>query len=93
MSVQSARSDQGGVDSSGGVGDSSSPNNISAEQIAKVTKELEVVRSNMTVLSEILVEIKAGGQGNHPEDLQLLRVLMHINMEYDNESIITILIK
>jgi hypothetical protein len=74
------RSDPTSGNNSGGNGNSSSnnassPGEITAEQIAKVTKELDTVRSNMTVLSEILVEIKApGGVGNHPEDLQLLRV-------------------
>jgi hypothetical protein len=73
------RGDTTSGNNSGGNGNSSnnasSPGEITAEQIAKVTKELDTVRSNMTVLSEILVEIKApGGVGNHPEDLQLLRV-------------------
>lgn len=48
---------------------------LSADKIAKITSDLDVVRNNMTVFSEMLTELNPSGGGN-PADLELLQVLI-----------------
>lgn len=47
--------------------------NLSAEQLAKLRSELDVVQTNMTVLGAMLSEITPGQE--HPSDLTLLQEL------------------
>lgn len=44
---------------------------MSAEHIAKIHRDLEYVSLNMSILGEMLTELKPGEE--HPEDYQLLK--------------------
>mgnify|MGYP001797816889 CR=1 FL=1 len=46
---------------------------LSADKIGKIRSDLEIVRNNMTVFSEMLTELNPSGGGN-PSDLELLQV-------------------
>jgi hypothetical protein len=46
---------------------------LSADKISKIRSDLDVVRNNMTVFSEMLTELNPSGGGN-PADLELLLV-------------------
>lgn len=55
------------------------PNNqgfLTPEQRAKLQSELDVVQSNMTVLGEMLYEVKPGEE--QPDELELLQVVNSI---------------
>jgi len=49
------------------------PQNLSAEQMAKLRSELDIVKTNMSVLSSMLSEVSPGKE--HPSDLTLLQEL------------------
>lgn len=51
---------------------------LSEEKIGKIRRDLDVVRNNMTVFSEMLTELNPAGGGNL-EDLELLQVLQIIS--------------
>lgn len=48
------------------------PGSLAPEQRAKLQSELDVVQSNMTVLGEMLYELKPGEE--QPDELELLQV-------------------
>lgn len=50
----------------------SQPGSLAPEQRAKLQSELDVVQSNMTVLGEMLYELKPGEE--QPDELELLQV-------------------
>lgn len=47
---------------------------LSPSQIAKLQSELQMVTENMSVLGEMLTELRPGQE--HPADLQLLQVMV-----------------
>jgi len=47
---------------------------LSADKISKIQSDLDIVRNNMTVFSEMLTELNPSGGGN-PADLELLQEL------------------
>lgn len=51
----------------------SQPGSLTPEQRAKLQSELDVVQSNMTVLGEMLYELKPGEE--QPDELELLQVI------------------
>lgn len=52
-----------------------SPVGLSPDQRAKLQSELDVVQSNMNVLSEMLSELKPGSE--QPDELELLQVILY----------------
>lgn len=49
---------------------SAGPTQLSPEQIAKLHSELEIVSVNMSIMGEMLTELKPGQE--NPDDYQLL---------------------
>lgn len=56
----------------------SQPGSLTPEQRAKLQSELDVVQSNMTVLGEMLYELKPGEE--QPDELELLQVRFFVEL-------------
>lgn len=58
---------------------------LTPEQRAKLQSELDVVQGNMTVLGEMLYELKPGEE--QPDELELLQVIVYFNKRISNYSL------
>lgn len=55
-----------------------SPTGLTSDQRGKLQSELDIVQSNMNILSEMLSELKPGSE--QPDELELLQVTFYCSL-------------